>query len=71
MAAEASPSGLNDFLPFVESPLWTLQRQYFAERVQQAWSSGEVPHYVTSNPVVAAAYAEVLVAGSRRQLEGG
>lgn len=68
MAAEASPSGPDDFRPFVESPLWTLQRQYFAGRGQQAWSSGEVPHYVTSNPVVAAAYAEVLVAFRQERL---
>jgi hypothetical protein len=59
---------VEDFRPFVESKLWELQRQYFAARGQQAWSAGEVPHYITSNPVVAAAYAEVLVAFRRDRL---
>ena len=68
MAAKAPTTLVEDFRPFVESKLWALQRQYFATRGQQAWSAGEVPHYVTSNPVVAAAYAEVLVAFRRDRL---
>jgi hypothetical protein len=68
MAAEATTTLVEDFRPFVESKLWELQRQYFAARGQQAWSAGEVPHYITSNPVVAAGYAEVLVAFRRDRL---
>jgi hypothetical protein len=68
MAAKAPTTLVEDFRPFVESKLWELQRQYFAARGQQAWSAGEVPHYITSNPVVAAAYAEVLVAFRRDRL---
>ncbi len=68
MAAKAPTTLVEDFRPFVESKLWALQRQYFATRGQQAWSAGEVPHYITSNPVVAAAYAEVLVAFRRDRL---
>ena len=68
MAARAPTTLVEDFRPFVESKLWELQRQYFAARGQQAWSAGEVPHYITSNPVVAAAYAEVLVAFRRDRL---
>ena len=68
MAARAPTTLVEDFRPFVESKLWELQRQYFAARGQQAWSAGEVPHPITSNPVVAAAYAEVLVAFRRDRL---
>lgn len=50
------------FHPFSKSPLWELQRRYFSEAGVAAWSSGEVPHYVTSNPQMAAAYARFLFA---------
>jgi len=68
MAAEPPTVLVEDFRPFAESKLWELQRQYFASRGQRAWSAGEVPHYITTNPVVAAAYAEVLVAFRRDRL---
>lgn len=45
---------------FSRSPLWDLQRQYFEEQGIKAWQQGEVPHYITSNPTVAKAYAEVV-----------
>lgn len=48
--------------PFSRSLLWDLQRRYFAARGAAAWSLGEVPHYVTSNPVIADAYAELVFA---------
>lgn len=47
---------------FAQSSLWELQRRYFAERGAHAWIQGEVPHYVTSNPVVASNYAHIIVA---------
>jgi hypothetical protein len=53
---------LEGHVPFSCSRLWALQRQYFAQRGRQAWREGAVPHYVTSNPAMAAATAEVLVA---------
>jgi hypothetical protein len=68
MAARATTSLVEDFRPFVESKLWELQRQYFAARGQQAWSAGDLPLSITSNPLVAAAYAEVLVAFRRDRL---
>lgn len=48
--------------PFSQSLLWDIQRHYFAERGAKAWRLGEVPHYVTSNPVIADAYAEIVFA---------
>lgn len=41
------------------SMLWRLQRRYFDEAGVSAWSTTTVPHYVTSNPALAQAYAEV------------
>ena len=48
--------------PFSQSLLWTLQRHYFTQRGMKAWSQGEVPHYITSNPTIATAYAEIIFA---------
>jgi len=48
--------------PFCRSRIWQLQDTYFAERGVEAWRQGEVPHYVTSNPTIANAYAEIVFA---------
>lgn len=45
---------------FSEAPIWELQRTYFEEQGIQAWQSGEVPQYITNNPVIAGAYAEMI-----------
>lgn len=47
---------------FSHSALWARQRCYFEERGLDAWRSGEVPHYVTSAPRAAAAWAEMVFA---------
>ena len=51
--------------PFFQSRIWQLQDAYFAERGVEAWRQGEVPHYVTSNPTIANAYAEIVFAFRR------
>lgn len=43
------------------SLLWQLQRRYFAQAGLEAWRSGTVPHYVTSNPFIARAYAHLVL----------
>lgn len=45
---------------FSESLLWKLQRNFFDRRGAQAWTEGIVPHYITSNPWIAQAYAKVV-----------
>ena len=52
---------------FARSLLWGLQRRYYVERGADAWRQGEVPQYITSNPVVANAYAEIIFAFWRDQ----
>jgi tetratricopeptide (TPR) repeat protein len=43
-----------------ESLLWRLQRSFFDQRGVQAWTEAVVPHYITSNPWIADAYAKVV-----------
>ncbi len=44
------------------SPLWGLQRRYFRAQGIHAWSSGTVPQQITTNSVIARAYADVAAA---------
>lgn len=46
---------------FSESLLWRLQRSFFDRLGAQAWTESLVPHYITSNPWIADAYAKVVL----------
>lgn len=59
--ADGGPSDDAGFVPFADSPLWAIQRRYFEVQGVDAWRLGLVPHYVTSNPYVAHAYAQVIL----------
>lgn len=43
-----------------ESMIWGLQRNFFDRRSFNAWVEGVLPHYVTSNPFIANAYARTV-----------
>ncbi len=43
-----------------QSLLWKIQRQFFQQQGVQAWNTGKVPHYVSSNPFIANAYGKVV-----------
>ncbi|REE78647.1 hypothetical protein A8990_12544 [Paenibacillus taihuensis] len=45
---------------FSEAPIWDLQRQYYEEEGLTAWRNDQVPQYITSNPMIATAYAEMI-----------
>lgn len=45
---------------FSQSIVWKWQRTFFSREGAQAWSKGTVPHYVTSNPYIAQAYAHLI-----------
>jgi hypothetical protein len=47
------------------SSLWQLQRRYFEQQGVSCWSTGTVPHYITSNAYTAGAYARVLLGWMR------
>jgi tetratricopeptide (TPR) repeat protein len=59
-----TPTGAGRILeaarPLSESALWSVQGDYFRRSGVQAWSSGDVPHTLTSGPIVARAYAQVV-----------
>lgn len=48
-------------VPLSRSQLWGLQRAFYVRQGLRAWAGGAIPHHITCNPVIAAAYAEVLV----------
>lgn len=50
----------DQFVRLSDSPLWALQRAYFETQGPRAWASGTVPHYVTCNPYMGRAFAEVI-----------
>ena len=45
---------------FSDAPIWALQRQYYEEEGLKAWNNDQVPQYITSNPMIATAYAEMI-----------
>jgi len=45
---------------FSEAPIWDLQRTYYEEEGMKAWNNDQVPQYITSNPMIATAYAEMI-----------
>jgi tetratricopeptide (TPR) repeat protein len=46
---------------FSEAPIWQLQRQYYEQQGLRAWNNDQVPQYITSNPIIATAYAEMIM----------
>ncbi len=42
--------------------VWDLQRRYYDRQSTKAWTEGDVPSWITSNPFIARAYARLLVA---------
>lgn len=45
---------------YSEAPVWDWQRAYYEQKGLQAWTENQVPQYITSNPVIATAYAEMI-----------
>ncbi|MBG9733370.1 tetratricopeptide repeat protein [Paenibacillus alvei] len=45
---------------FSEAPIWDLQRAYYEQLGLKAWNNDQVPQYITSNPMIAAAYADII-----------
>jgi len=53
---------LEQGVPLSRSRLWELERSYYERQGLRAWGDGEVPSGITSNPVIASGYAEVILA---------
>src|SRR5262245_52497006 len=54
-----------------DSLIWTLQRESYRRLGTQAWTSGQLPWYVTSNAFIARAYARMVVGWLRDLLAAG
>lgn len=52
---------------FSESRFWQWQTRFYSERGPTAWQTGEVPHQVSNSRLLAATYAELVLANWRDQ----
>ncbi|MGF6352707.1 tetratricopeptide (TPR) repeat protein [Paenibacillus sp. 4624] len=48
------------YVRFSEAPVWDWQRAYYEQMGLEAWENRQVPQYITSNPFIATAYAEMI-----------
>ncbi|HZS40023.1 MAG TPA: SAM-dependent methyltransferase [Polyangia bacterium] len=51
--------------PLSRSLLWSVQREFYRRNGPRAFGDGLVPYYITNNPFIAAAYADVIGAWQR------
>ncbi|NNB97281.1 tetratricopeptide repeat protein [Corallococcus exiguus] len=70
IGTEDSLTTLETNKPFSESVLWRAQRSYFERVGIDAWRDATVPHYVTCNPALAHAMAQVVL-GFLRDCDAG
>ncbi|MEM7033141.1 MAG: SAM-dependent methyltransferase [Chloroflexota bacterium] len=61
---------LEDSKPLSQSIVWQFQRRFYQHQGIRAWNSGTVPYYITSNPYIAGAYAQVILGFLRDCLNG-
>ncbi|MBK8700707.1 MAG: SAM-dependent methyltransferase [Saprospiraceae bacterium] len=47
--------------PFSESLIWQINRDYYSQAGMDAWTSGLVPHHMTSNAMVGKTYAGLIM----------
>lgn len=59
---EREPRILERDVPFSQSILWSLQREFYAKHGLKAWTEDLVPSYITSNPMIAEIYAAMVAA---------
>ena len=49
-------------VPLSRSIIWRLQRDFYSQRGLKAWTQDQIPSYITSNPLIAEMYAEMVAA---------
>ena len=49
-------------VPLSRSIIWRLQRDFYSHRGLKAWTEDRIPSYITSNPLIAEIYAEIVAA---------
>ena len=50
------------FMPFANSKIWELNREYYHEEGLEAWRDGTVPHQMTSSSMLGKTYAKLIFA---------
>jgi tetratricopeptide (TPR) repeat protein len=51
---------LESDVPLSRSVIWSMQREFYAERGLRAWTEDKVPEYITNNPFIAEIYARIV-----------
>jgi hypothetical protein len=59
-APESATFVLEEKKRLSESLIWRLQRDFYGQKGEEAWTTGRTPYYVTSNAFIANAYARVI-----------
>ena len=47
-------------VPLSKSIVWEMQRRYYDRQSLKAWSDGSVPFWITSNPLIARTYSQLI-----------
>ena len=55
-----SPTILESDVPFSQSVIWRLQREFYVQRGIKAWTEDQVPQFITNNPFIAEIYARIV-----------
>lgn len=61
-AGTSSERTLERDVPFSQSLIWRVQREFYSKRSLKAWTEDHVPSYITNNPFIAEIYAEIIEA---------
>lgn len=47
-------------VPFSQSLIWRLQREFYQQRGLKVWTEDRIPEYITNNPFIAEIYARIV-----------
>ena len=68
--AEQGPECTAGWVRLSESSRWSDMRRFYVDAGATAWSTGQVPFYVTNNPYFASACGDVIAAWLRDVMPG-
>ncbi len=56
---------IESMVPLAHSALWSMERAFYESSDTHDWAVGTIPHHITTNPGIAAGYAETIVGFAR------
>lgn len=59
-AADQQVHTLETDVPFSQSVIWRMQRDFYVQRGIKAWTEDMVPQFITNNPFIAEIYARIV-----------